>query len=176
MTALGIATGRKNEIFPIYLVTQMVKNLPTVQETQVWFLGRENPWRQKWQPTPVFLPRESYGQRSLAGYSPRGCKESATTEQLIYTLYKTSCSFGLAGVRGRGVLEGSREEVVQTQCCPVAGWRRGWLCLQVQTPNPWDRLEMLRVYFTGGWCPAWTAARLEPVTFGLLLKWLHVKP
>ena len=35
MTALGIATGRKNEIFPIYLVTQMVKNLPTVQETQV---------------------------------------------------------------------------------------------------------------------------------------------
>ena len=94
------------------------------------------PWRREWQPTPVFLPRESYGQRSLAGYSPWGCKESATTEQLIYTLYKTSCSFGLAGVRGRGVLEGSREEVVQTQRRPVAGWRRGRLCLQVQTPNP----------------------------------------
>ena len=31
-------------------------------------------WRRKWQPTPVFLPRESYGQRSLAGYSPRGRK------------------------------------------------------------------------------------------------------
>ena len=30
------------------------------------------PWRRKWQPTPVFLPRESHGQRSLAGYSPRG--------------------------------------------------------------------------------------------------------
>ena len=29
-------------------------------------------WRRKWQPTPVFLPRESHGQRSLAGYSPRG--------------------------------------------------------------------------------------------------------
>ena len=28
------------------------------------------PWRRKWQPTPVFLPRESHGQRSLAGYSP----------------------------------------------------------------------------------------------------------
>ena len=28
------------------------------------------PWRRKWHPTPVFLPRESHGQRSLAGYSP----------------------------------------------------------------------------------------------------------
>ena len=28
------------------------------------------PWRRAWQPTPVFLPRESNGQRSLAGYSP----------------------------------------------------------------------------------------------------------
>ena len=27
------------------------------------------PWRRKWQPTPVFLPGESYGQRSLVGYS-----------------------------------------------------------------------------------------------------------
>ena len=31
-------------------------------------------WRQKWQPTPVFLPGESHGQRTLAGYSPWGCK------------------------------------------------------------------------------------------------------
>ena len=30
--------------------------------------------RRKWQPTPVFLPGESHGQRSLAGYSPGGCK------------------------------------------------------------------------------------------------------
>ena len=44
-------------------------------------LGRP-PWRRAWQPTPVFLPRESYGQRSLAGYSPRGRKESDTTEWL----------------------------------------------------------------------------------------------
>ena len=31
-------------------------------------------WRRKWQPTPVFLPEKSYGQRSLVGYSPWGCK------------------------------------------------------------------------------------------------------
>ena len=34
------------------------------------------PWRRKWQPTPVFLPGESHGRRSLAGYSPWGCRES----------------------------------------------------------------------------------------------------
>ena len=38
------------------------------------------PWRGKWQPTPVFLPGKSHGQRSLVGYSPWGCKESNTTE------------------------------------------------------------------------------------------------
>ena len=36
------------------------------------------PWRGKWQPAPVFLPGKSHGQRGLAGYSPRGCKESDT--------------------------------------------------------------------------------------------------
>ena len=38
------------------------------------------PWRRRWQPTPVFLPGESHGRRSLAGYSPQGCKELDTTE------------------------------------------------------------------------------------------------
>ena len=38
------------------------------------------PWRRAWQPTPVFLPGESLGRRSLAGYRPWGCKESDTTE------------------------------------------------------------------------------------------------
>ena len=38
------------------------------------------PWRRKWLLTLVFLAGESYGQRSLAGYSPWGCKESDVTE------------------------------------------------------------------------------------------------
>ena len=42
-------------------------------------------WRRKWQPTAVLLPGESHGQRSLAGYSPWGHKESDTTERLTYT-------------------------------------------------------------------------------------------
>ena len=37
-------------------------------------------WRRKWQPTPVFLPGESRGQRSLVGYSPWGHTESDMTE------------------------------------------------------------------------------------------------
>ena len=43
--------------------------------------------RRKWQPTAVFLPGESHGQRSLAGYSPWSRKESDTTEQLTYGCY-----------------------------------------------------------------------------------------
>ena len=38
------------------------------------------PWRRAWQPTAALLPRESHGQRSLAGYSPWGRKESGVTE------------------------------------------------------------------------------------------------
>ena len=38
------------------------------------------PWRRAWQPTPVFLPAESHGQKGLSGYSPWGHKESDTTE------------------------------------------------------------------------------------------------
>ena len=34
----------------------------------------EIPWSRKWQPTPVYLPGKSHGQRSLVGYSPQGCK------------------------------------------------------------------------------------------------------
>ena len=66
------------------LMAQRVKRLPAMWETRVRSLGGKIPWRRKWQPTPVFLPGESHGQRSLAGYSPRGCKESNTTEQLHF--------------------------------------------------------------------------------------------
>ena len=38
------------------------------------------PWGRKWQPTPVFLPGEFHGQRSLVGCSPYGCRESDPTE------------------------------------------------------------------------------------------------
>ena len=52
--------------------------------------SRRFPWRRKWQPTPVFLPGESHGQRSLAGSSPGGHKESTTEHSRTYC-------FGTAG-------------------------------------------------------------------------------
>ena len=39
-------------------------------------------WKRKWQPTPVFLPEKSHGQRSQVGYNPKGGKGFDTTEQL----------------------------------------------------------------------------------------------
>ena len=47
----------------------------------------KNPWRRARQPTPVFLPGEFYGHRSLASYSLWGRKESDTTERLTLSLY-----------------------------------------------------------------------------------------
>jgi len=54
------------------LVAQMVKNLPaSIRPGFDPWVGKI-PWRREWQPTPVFLPGESHGQRSLAGHSPSG--------------------------------------------------------------------------------------------------------
>ena len=47
----------------------------------------------KWHPTPVFLPGESHGWRSLVGYSPRGRKESDTTERLHFTSHTHTCIY-----------------------------------------------------------------------------------
>ena len=60
------------------LVGQLVKNLPAMWEFNPW-VGKI-PWRRAQQPTPVFLPGESHGQKSLAGYSPEGHKKSDMTE------------------------------------------------------------------------------------------------
>ena len=51
---------------------------------------RKIPWRREWQPTPVFLPGESHGQRSRVGYRPWGCKESETTERLTHGCFRAS--------------------------------------------------------------------------------------
>ena len=59
------------------LVAQLVKNLPTMRETWVWSLGREDPLEES-MATPVFLPGESHGQRSLGGYTVHGVAKSWT--------------------------------------------------------------------------------------------------
>ena len=64
------------------LVAQTVKNLPAMQETWVQSLCGKDPLEKG---MPVFLPRESHGQRSLVGQGPCGHKELDTTGQLIHT-------------------------------------------------------------------------------------------
>ena len=67
----------------------MVENLPAnagdvTDAGSIPVLGRSSvgkiPRRRAWQPTPVFFPEESHGQRSLAGHSAYGRKESDMTE------------------------------------------------------------------------------------------------
>ena len=48
----------------------MVKNLPAFRRCRFDPWVRKIPWRKAWQLTPIFLPGESHGQRSLVGYSP----------------------------------------------------------------------------------------------------------
>ena len=62
-----------------------VKILPSMQEMQVnpWF--RKIPWRRAQQPTAVFLPGESHGQRSLMDDSPQGRKELTLTQVTVHT-------------------------------------------------------------------------------------------
>ena len=57
----------------------MVKNLPSMQETWVQFLGEEDPLEKEMATHSVFLPAAFHGQRSLVGYSLWGCKESDMT-------------------------------------------------------------------------------------------------
>ena len=67
---------------------------------------RKTPWGRAQQPTPVFLPGESHGQRSLAGYSPRGHKESGTTEHMWHKGWSLSRGLVEGGVSHGGVQEG----------------------------------------------------------------------
>ena len=70
--------------FGVSLVAQTVNNLPVVQETRVQSPGQEDALEKGWLPTPVFLPGEFHGQRSLVGYSPWGHKELDMTERLTH--------------------------------------------------------------------------------------------
>ena len=61
-------------------MAQTIKNVPAMHETKVQSLGQEDLLEKGMVPTPVFLLGEFHVQRSLAGYSPWGCKESDVTE------------------------------------------------------------------------------------------------
>ena len=64
----------------------MVKNLLAIWETWVQVLCLEDPLKKRMATHSSILPREFHGQRSLAGYSPWGCKESDKSEQLSLSI------------------------------------------------------------------------------------------
>ena len=72
------------------LVAQMVKNSLQCRRPGFDSLVGRITWRREWQPTPVFLPGKSHGQRSLMGFSPWGPKELDMTEWLTLSLSQHS--------------------------------------------------------------------------------------
>ena len=68
----------------------------TDQTESTMFMNEfEIPSRREWLPTPVFLPEEFHGQRSLAGYSPWDHKESDMTQLLTFTFTVVENGFSL---------------------------------------------------------------------------------
>ena len=63
-------------------MTPTVKHLPAMEEIWVQTLGQEDPLKKGMATTPVFLPGEFHGQRSLVGYSSWDLKQSDMTERL----------------------------------------------------------------------------------------------
>ena len=90
----------------VWFKTQGLKKINWGEGLPWWLSGKESacqcrkhgfdpwsgkiPWRREWQPTPINLPGESYGRRSLVGYSPWGHKESDMTERLHFH-FSLSC-------------------------------------------------------------------------------------
>ena len=128
-----------------FLISQMVKNLPAMQETWVHPWVRKIPWRREWQPTPVLLPGESHGQRSLEDYSPWDHKESDMTEwhfiwdfliilyfayayifssyfQILNTLYEIVTCFLLVFMFHKCM-----NSVIYSCCCPSQDHVSSWV-------------------------------------------------
>ena len=136
-----------------------------MQETQVRSLGQKTPWRRKWQPTPVFLPGEFHGQRSLVCYSLWSLKELDTTELLTLLVTATA-----AAAKSR--------QSCPTLCDPIDGSPPGSAVpgiLQART------LEWVAISFSNAWkrkvkvkslsrvrlqATPWTAAYQAPLSTG----------
>ena len=93
---------------------------------------RKIPWRSTWQPTLVLLPRDSHGQRSLAGYSPLGFAESDTTEVSSSSkLHHISCAGLCSSVTLGGHTEMYQKMYTSTTCkgSPPTEISREWICI-----------------------------------------------
>ena len=111
-----------------------------MQEGRVRSLVGKIPWRRKWLPTPVSLPRDSHGQRSPMSYSPWGHKESEATEWLSLHW----CT--LAGARDPPGWRGSTLHGPLTAHTQPQGQPGSTLC--PQTPKVYPDLHSLALALT----------------------------
>ena len=124
-----------------------VKNLSAMQETQFNPWVGKIPWRREWQPTPLFLPGKSHGQRSLAGCSPRGPKGSEKSDWLSTQTcaFFTTCSLQQTDVQ---FVKGKNQHLLSKSANPQMGeawlnysprlkWNRptNLICLWSPSPN-----------------------------------------
>ena len=96
---------------------------------------RKIPWRRKRQPTPVFLPRKSHGQRSLEGVSPWGCRESDMTEH--------TCTLGTYVTIWVQKICGKSDSYLQWLHWSWMGKRKEEVCTWVTAVPPWGDAEAL---------------------------------
>ena len=146
-----------------------------MQETCIWSLGREDPWRRAWQPTPVFLPGASCGQRSLVTWSRswtrlkwfsthvtyEGVQFSSVTQS--HHLHSWCCSSGIlkarAGLRVGWVIQRRSEGTHGERVGTTSGlrgrsgdWQAWWLVRWSRSPG-----GCLEAKLTGSWvcCQEW---------------------
>ena len=115
----------------IYGVAQSrtrLKRLSSSSSSRVWV--RKIPWRRQWQHTPVFLPRKSYGWKSLVGCSPWGLEELDTTERLHFH-FSLSC-----------IGEGNGHPL-QCSCLENPGDGGAWWAAVYGVAQSWTRLKQL---------------------------------
>ena len=92
---LGIITPCPETFHPLHLHRRLITPCPTAnaistkipKTSRLINVSLIVSLRRKWQPTPVLLPGESHGGRSLVGYSPWGLKELDMTERLYLLTY-----------------------------------------------------------------------------------------
>ena len=92
-----------------------------MQETQVWSLGKKDPWRRKWKPTLQFLPGKSPGQRSLAVFSS---VQLVSRAQLCVTPWTAACQASLSITNSQSLPKLMSIEPVMPSnhlilCCPL---------------------------------------------------------
>ena len=97
-----------------------------LQEMRVRSLGQEDPWGKEWQPLPVFLPGKRYGWRSLAGYSPQGCKSRSWLSDET-TLTKFTIQASVVPVTEKSA-ELILVQMLQRQALGLASHHEPWGC------------------------------------------------